>query len=285
VLTATALLAGCSGILEPAGPIGVAVRTLLLNSLTLMLVIVVPTILMTLWVAWWYRAGNTRARYRPHWAYSGRLELIIWSIPSLVVLFLGGVAWLSSHELDPAEPLPTQGETLDIEVVSLVWKWLFIYPRQRVASVNRLVIPTGKPLHLRITSASVLNAFFVPRLGSMIYSMNGMVTQLYLQADMPGIFPGLSSHFSGAGFSGMSFEVYALTPEQFDGWVDRARGSGPVLDDAAYRALLLPSQDNLPYTYRSIRDGLFDDIVRRVLPPGEGPQTTAPRLALTEPAK
>jgi cytochrome o ubiquinol oxidase subunit 2 len=131
----------------------------------------------------------------------------------------------------------------------------------------------------------VLNAFFVPRLGSMIYSMNGMVSQLYLQADEPGIFPGLSSHFSGDGFSGMSFEVYALPREQFNGWVDRAREAGPALDDTAYRALLRQTSNVLPYTYSNVRDGLFDDIVRRVLPPGEGPQTTEPRLALVEPGQ
>jgi cytochrome o ubiquinol oxidase subunit 2 len=282
LLTATALLVGCGeGVLAPVGPVGVAQRTLLYNSLTIMLVIAIPTILATLGVAWWFRAGNARARYRPDWSYSGRLELIVWSIPALVILFLGGITWLSSHELDPAEPLPSKNAPLDIEIVSLDWKWLFIYPQQHLASVNRLVAPVGTPLHLRITSASVFNMFFVPRLGSAIYSMNGMVTRLYLQADETGSFPGLSAHFSGAGFSGMSFETRALPPEQFDAWVDSVHASGPTLDSTEYRKLLQQSQGVAPYTYSNVQSGLFEDIVRRVLPPGEGPPTTLPRIALT----
>jgi cytochrome o ubiquinol oxidase subunit 2 len=282
-LTATVLLlSGCGGVLAPVGPVGDAVRTLLFDSLTIMLVIVVPTLLATLGVAWWYRAGNRHASYRPGWSYSGRLELLVWSIPALVIMFLGGVTWLASHQLDPAEPLPSKTQTLDVEVVALDWKWLFIYPRQRIASVNRLVVPVGTPLHLRITSASVLNVFFVPRLGSMIYCMNGMVTQLYLQADKPGDYPGLAAHFNGDGFSGMSFTAQALSPAEFDVWVDSTHATGPVLDDDEYRQLMRQSKNVQPYTYRSIRDGLFDDIVRRVLPPGEGPPSL-PRLVRAEP--
>ncbi len=151
-----------------------------------MLAIVIPTILATLAFAWWFRASNTRARYLPTWSYSGRIELIVWSIPALVVFFLGGIAWIGSHLLDPARPLTSGAKPLEIQVVSLDWKWLFIYPEQGVASVNDLVAPAGTPLHFQITSASVFNVFFLPRLGSEIYSMYGMTTQLNLQADRPG---------------------------------------------------------------------------------------------------
>jgi cytochrome o ubiquinol oxidase subunit II len=192
IAIAPLLLGGCDlAVLSPAGPIGEAERTILLDALVIMLAIVVPTLLATLAFAWWFRASNSHARHLPTWAYSGRVELIVWSIPALVVFFLGGVAWIGAHELDPARPLDSRVKPLEIQVVSLDWKWLFIYPGQGIGSVNRLVVPAGVPLHLQITSASVFNVFFVPRLGSEIYSMYGMTTELNLQADQPGIYNGL----------------------------------------------------------------------------------------------
>jgi cytochrome o ubiquinol oxidase subunit II len=260
-------------ILAPAGPVGASERIILLDALAIMLVIVVPTILATFAFAWWFRASNTRAVHMPDWSYSGRLELIVWSIPTLVILFLGGLIWVSSHDLDPARPLTSSVPPLQVQVVALDWKWLFIYPQQGVASVNALVVPAGTPLHLTITSASVFNVFFVPRLGSEIYAMNGMVTQLNLQADRPGDYLGLSAQFSGDGFPGMRFTVFAMPSAQFNRWVAAARSSGPTLDDAAYRDLLRQSQNLSPYTYRAVQTGLFDRVAMQMLPPGDGPST------------
>jgi cytochrome o ubiquinol oxidase subunit II len=271
-------LAGChAAVLSPAGPVSEAERTILLDALAIMLAIVIPTILATLAFAWWFRASNTHAQRSPHWAYSGRIELIVWSIPALVVFFLGGIAWIGSHELDPAQPLSSSAKPLEIQVVSLDWKWLFIYPGQGVASVNELVAPAGVPLHFRITSASVFNVFFVPRLGSEIYSMYGMTTQLNLQADRPGIYHGLSAHFSGDGFSDMAFDLRAVTPEQFSAWAAATSASGPSLDEAGYRNLLRQSANVRPYTYRSVQPGLFAAIALQKLPPGAGPGSAAPR--------
>ncbi|MFZ1100615.1 MAG: ubiquinol oxidase subunit II [Steroidobacteraceae bacterium] len=267
-------LCGChTAVLSPAGPVSEGERTILLDSLAIMLCIVVPTIMATLAFAYWFRASNTRATYLPQWAYSGRLELIVWSIPALVIFFLGGIAWISAHLLDPAEPLKSAAEPLEVEVVSLDWKWLFIYPRQSVASINRMVVPVGVPLSLKITSASVFNVFFVPQLGSEIYSMYGMTSRLNLEADRAGDYFGLSAHFSGDGFPGMAFDVQAVSPQEFTAWVTAARGAGPVLNDAAYQGLLTQSQDVKPYSYRAVRAGLFEDIVGQRLPPGEGPAT------------
>jgi cytochrome o ubiquinol oxidase subunit 2 len=278
-MAALALLCGgCSGgILDPAGPVGSAERKILLDALAIMLAIVIPTILATLTFAWWYRASNQRARYRPNFAYSGRLELIVWSIPALVIFFLGGIAWIGSHQLDPAEPLPaTHNQPVDIEVVALDWKWLFIYPQQGIASVNRLVVPARAPLRLQITSATVLNVFFVPRLGTMIYAMYGMSSRLNLQADELGSYLGEAAHFNGDGFSDMRFDVQTVAPTQFDAWVRSARADGPPLDSTAYRLLLRQSQNVRPYTYRSVQPGLFEAILHQQLPPGEGPQTGHP---------
>src|SRR6202012_2359362 len=162
--------------------------------------------------AWWFRAGNIRARYLPNWEYSGKIEMIVWAIPALVVVFLGGIAWIASHDLDPPRPIESTTPPLNVDVVSLDWKWLFIYPDQGIASVNRLVVPVGTPISFQLTSAGVMNSFFVPQLGGQIYTMSGMTTQLQLQADHSGSYPGFSSQFSGDGFADMRFTVDAMAP-------------------------------------------------------------------------
>jgi cytochrome o ubiquinol oxidase subunit 2 len=275
------LLAGCSyGVLAPAGPVGRAERLVLLNSLAIMLTIVIPTIIATLFFAWRYRASNTRARYLPHFAYSGRLELIIWSIPTLIILFLGGVIWAGSHDLDPMRPLPARETPLEVQVVSLDWKWLFIYPEQRIASVNELVIPAGRPVHFSLTSGRVMNMFWVPKLGGMIATMNRMVTQISLQADEPGRYDGRSTQFSGDGFSDMRFTTRAISPNEFSAWADATRHKGPVLNEAAYVALSQQSRDVRPFTYREANPALFHAIVSQSLPPGPGPSDAQSNAAV-----
>jgi cytochrome o ubiquinol oxidase subunit II len=265
-------LAGCSGgVLEPRGPIGAANLKIMYNALTIMLTIVVPTIVATLTFAWWFRASNTRALYRPDWVYSGRLELLVWGIPTLVIIFLGGVIWIGSHDLDPFKPIESQSKPTEVQVVSLDWKWLFIYPDQGIASVNELVVPAGVPVHFRLTSATVMNQFFVPQLGSMIATMNGMVTQLHLQADHPGDYYGQSAQFSGDGFSDMHFTMRAVSADEFAQWLDGARSAQSVLNRSAYTALLQESQNVRPFTYRTVEAGLFDAIVTQQIPPGPGP--------------
>ena len=274
LLAAVPLVAGCSdaSILRPAGPVGAQDRLIMLDALGIMLMIVVPTILATLAFAWWFRAGNTRAKYRPEWSFSGRIELVVWSIPILTILFLGGVIWVGSHQLDPARPLPSRQPPLEVQVVALDWKWLFIYPEQGVASVNTLVLPVGRPVHFSLTSASVMTGFFVPRLGSQIYVMNGMQSQLHLQADQPGDYFGTASHFSGDGFSDMQFIAHAVPAPRFASWAAAAHGGGPLLDLPGYLALARQSQNVRPFTYRAVDPRLFPAIVRQVIPPAAGPQ-------------
>jgi len=266
------MLAGCSGVLDPQGPVGAGEKLILLDALAIMLAIVIPVIVATLAFAWWFRASNSRARYLPDWEFSGRIELVVWSIPALVIMFLGGLAWISSHELDPARPLPAgQARPLEVDVVSLDWKWLFIYPSQGVASVNELVVPAGTPLHFRLTSGSVMTAFFVPQLGSMIYTMNGMVTELNLMADAPGTFQGRSAHYSGDGFSDMHFEVRALAAQEFSAWVAEARRSAAELDVRTYEALEQPAGNAAPSVFGRVAPRLFEDVAAQVIPPAPGP--------------
>lgn len=255
-------LSGCAGVLDPQGLVGLQQRTILLNATAVMLAIVVPVILATLAFAWWFRSRNARARYRPDWSYSGRIEFMVWSIPALVILFLGGMTWVATHDLDPARPLAAPRKPLAVEVVSLDWKWLFLYPEQGIATVNRLVVPAGTPLSFRLTSASVMNSFFVPQLGSQIYTMAGMETRLHLQADRPGTYRGLSAQFSGGGFSGMHFDVLAQEPAAFEAWVAGVRAGDGRLDRAGYEALAKPSQAEPPRTFASVAPNLFDQVLK-----------------------
>jgi cytochrome o ubiquinol oxidase subunit 2 len=267
ICAAALLAAACNrGILAPVGPVGSAEKTILINSTAIMLAIIIPTMIATVAVAWWFRAGNRKAKYRPDWEFSGAVELVVWSIPALTVMLLGGIAWIGSHDLDPAKPLESPARPVNVEVVSLDWKWLFIDPGQGVATVNQLVVPVGVPVNYRLTSATVWNVFFVPQFGSMIYTMPRMTTRLHLQADRPGIYDGLSAHYSGAGFSGMGFKVHAVSPEQFATWVSGVRGQRPALDGPAYAELSKPSSYVKPLTYGAVAPGLFDSIVANRAP-------------------
>jgi cytochrome o ubiquinol oxidase subunit II len=251
-LIAATALGGCSqGVLDPQGPIAAAERLLLINSTSIMLVVVIPVIVATLAFAWWYRSSNTHATRSLDESYEGRVEFVVWSIPALTVILLGGVIWIGSHQLDPRAPIPTNSDPLRVDVVSLDWKWLFIYPDHGVATVNQLVIPAETPVEFRLTSATVMNSFFVPQLGSQIYTMGGMTTHLNLLADKPGEYPGFSANYSGDGFSEMRFIVKSVPPADFNAWLEQARATGSALDDAGYAALAKPSTAVPPTTYHS----------------------------------
>jgi cytochrome o ubiquinol oxidase subunit 2 len=278
VLIGVATLGGCTeGVLDPRGPIAAADREILLNSLGIMLAIVIPVILATLGVAFWFRASNERARYRPNFAYSGRIEMLVWSIPAMTVLLVGGVAWVGAHDLDPGRPISSTVKPINVQVVSLDWKWLFIYPEQGIASVNKLVVPVGTPISFELTSSSVMNSFFVPQLGSQIYTMAGMATRLHLQADHLGSYAGFSAMFSGDGFPDMRFTVDAVTDDGFAQWVRQTGEAGSVLDKQAYADLVKPSKAVVPFTYRAVAPDLFGGIVNA----GMGTQGSAQSICST----
>lgn len=275
VAAAGLLTTGCSrGILDPVGPVAAQEKQLLINSTAIMLAIIIPTMIATIGIAWWFRRGNAKAEYRPDWEFSGAIEMVVWAIPALTIMLLGGIAWIGSHDLEPSKMLPSKSPALKVDVVSLDWKWLFIYPDEGIATVNQLVVPAGTPVSFRLTSATVWNAFFVPQMGTMIYTMPRMTTRLNLQADKPGIYPGLSSHFSGDGFPGMRFEVQALPADQFAMWAQGARGSALKLDGAGYAELSKPSSYVKPITYGSVAPKLFEAIVA-----GRAPALLAPQNA------
>jgi cytochrome o ubiquinol oxidase subunit 2 len=259
--TLAALTSGCNrGILDPVGPVAAAEKQILINSTAIMLAIIIPTMIATVAIAFWFRRGNAKATYRPDWEYSGAIELVVWAVPVLTIMLLGGITWIGSHQLEPSKPLESPNKPINVQVVSLDWKWLFIYPDQGVATVNQLVIPAGTPVSFQLTSGTVWNVFFVPQMGTMIYTMPNMTTRLNLQADRVGVFEGRSAHFSGDGFPGMEFKVHSLPPQQFAAWTQSAHGQGGPLDAQAYAQLSKPSSYVKPMTYNNVAPGLFQAI-------------------------
>jgi cytochrome o ubiquinol oxidase subunit 2 len=262
-LALAALSGRAEGVLDPWGPIGATERQLLYECLGVMLIVVIPVIALTLAFAWWFRISNRRAAYLADWSYSGKLEFSIWIIPLLIVLFLAAVAWVSAHELDPYRPLGGPTKRVRVEVVSLDWKWLFIYPELGVASLNELALPLDTPVTLDITSASVMNAIFMPGLAGQIYAMAGMCTQMSVIAATPGVYSGLSSQFSGDGFSDMHFKVIAANEVAFERWIEEARRSGQALDKPAYEQLVGQRGVAATAYYGAVDGDLFDYALQR----------------------
>lgn len=263
VLMLAAVLAGCEQVvLFPKGAVGIAERNLIILSTVIMLLIVVPVIIATLYFANKYRSTNNN-EYEPDWHHSNKIEAFVWIIPCIVVAVLAYVTWIKTHELDPYKPLDYPGKPLQVEVVAMNWKWLFIYPEQGIATVNELVMPVDRPVSFNITSGHIMNSFFIPALGSQVYAMPGMQTKLHLIGNEIGSYAGISANYSGAGFSQMRFTTKVTSEADFEGWVSEVRKSDNNLSRAAYIELDKPSEKN-PVTYYSASEpGLFSAIIGR----------------------
>jgi cytochrome o ubiquinol oxidase subunit 2 len=276
-LCGAAFLGGCSNLplLEPKGPIGDYERFIIIAAFLLMLIVVIPVFILVHWFSWKYRASNTKATYKPKWSYSTKIDLAMWLVPLAIVTTLGVLSWKGTHSLDPYKPIESGVKPLNIEVVSLDWKWLFIYPEQDIAVVNQLVFPANVPLSFRVTSDTVLTSFFIPQLGSQIYAMAGRQSRLHLLADEPGIYSGHNQQFSGRGYADMHFQAIALSRDQFKAWVRKTRQSPHKLDKARYEELERPSS-SYPVTYfSSVKPRLFGDIVRKYMSTGANPGTVS----------
>ena len=258
------LMSGCSlELMDPKGAVGHQEKQLILIALALMLLVVIPVIVLTLYFAWRYRASNTKATYAPKWAHSTAIEVVVWTIPCLIVVTLGGLIWRSTHALDPYRPIEADRAPLNVDVVALNWKWLFVYPDLGVASVNELVMPVDTPVAFRLTSESIMNSFFIPQLGSQVYTMAGMETKLHLIADTNGDYTGMSASYSGPGFSDMVFPAKVRSEADFQSWVDQVHGSPLNLDAATLKELEKPTNGAPVTHYSSVEDGLFDSVVNR----------------------
>ncbi|AOG02497.1 ubiquinol oxidase, subunit II [Blastomonas sp. RAC04] len=273
------LLGGCGMVvLDPAGDVARQQGDLVVISTLLMLIIIVPVMALTGWFAWKYRAANTAATYKPDWDHSTQLELLIWAVPLLIIICLGAVTWVGTHLLDPYRPLartaPGQPvgadvKPLEVQVVALHWKWLFIYPEQGIATVNELAVPEGRPLKFRISSSSVMNSFYVPAMAGQIYAMPGMETKLHAVFNETGNYEGFSANYSGAGFSNMRFGVRSMTEAGFERWASQAKARGTTLDRAAYLKLERPSEKEPVRRYAQVDSELFDRIVNMCVEPGK----------------
>jgi cytochrome o ubiquinol oxidase subunit 2 len=258
------LLSGCHmEVLTPKGDIGAHEKSLILIALGLMAIVAIPVIAMTLWFPWRYRSGNKKATYAPNWSHSTRIELVVWTIPAIIIVILAAITWTSSHALDPYKPLESEATPVTVQVVSLDWKWLFVYPEYGVASVNELAFPVDRPVNFQITSDSVMNAFFIPQLGSQIYAMAGMETKLHLIARAPGSYEGLSTNFSGEGFSDMHFKAIATSEDGFKDWIAKAKATQATLDGESYKTLAEPSQKVPVSYYGQVMPGLFGSVVNK----------------------
>lgn len=256
-------LSGCSsGILDPKGSIGVQEKHLIAISTWAMLIVVIPVIFLSLYFAWKYRATNKSAEYRPSWAHSTTIEIVIWTIPTIIIAYLAYLTWVTSHSLDPYKPLESSTPPLEVQVVALDWKWLFIYPKEGVATVNQVAFPVNTPVNFEITSDSVMNAFFIPQLGGMIYAMAGMHTKLHLDAHEAGDYAGLSANFSGRGFSDMKFRALALSQSDYDAWVQKVKSSsGSALSFDSFKELAKPSEANPVQYYPTVQGDVFGQIL------------------------
>ena len=273
-------LAGCGQmiVLDPAGDVARQQGDLIVISTLLMLLVIIPVMALTVFFAWRYRAANKEATYKPDWDHSTQLELVIWAAPLLIIICLGAITWVATHLLDPYRPLartdvdkPVVAEVkpLDVNVVALDWKWLFIYPEQGIATVNELAVPVDRPVRFRISASSVMNSFYIPAMAGQIYAMPAMETKLHGVINKPGNFVGFSANYSGAGFSNMRFAVKSLDDAGFDKWIAQAKGAGSTLDRAAYLQLERPSEKVPVRRFATVEPNLFDLVVNLCVEPGK----------------
>ncbi|KJE34872.1 cytochrome O ubiquinol oxidase [Thalassospira sp. HJ] len=265
------LVAGCNlVVIDPAGDIASQQSDLIIVSTILMLLIIVPVMALTVFFAWKYRQGNKNAEYDPEWHHSTKLEVVIWAAPLVIIIALGAITWVTTHTLDPyrpldridaERPLDDEAEHMVIEVVSLDWKWLFLYPEQGIATVNELAAPIDTPIEFKITSSGIMNSFFIPALAGQIYSMAGMETKLHAVINEEGVFDGFSGNYSGEGFSHMRFKFHGLSEEGFDAWVNDVKSDENFLGRSQYLELEKPSVKEPVHYYSSVDPELYQAIL------------------------
>lgn len=269
-LALTLLLSGCDMmLLNPKGIVAADQKHILIISVVLMLLIVVPVLILTLVIARKYRASNTKAKYEPDWAHSTLIEFVCWAIPCAIIIALATITWISSHRLDPYRPLDVDAKTktITIQVVALNWRWLFIYPEQKIASINLMQFPANTQVKLLITADAPMNSIQIPQLAGQIYAMPGMQSQLHLLANEPGDYYGFSANFSGEGFSNMQFTARVTSQAEFEKWVQSVKKSPNFLTMPAYNKLALPSEDGKVQYFSSVSNNLFKNIIMKYMMP------------------
>lgn len=255
-------------VLSPQGIIAEKQRDLLVFASVLSLIVIIPVFILTFFIVWKYRAGNTKATYTPDWDHSNKLETLWWGIPCAIILVLAVITWQSSHALDPFKPISSDYKPITIQVIALQWKWLFIYPEQNIATVNYVRFPESTPVSFQITADAPMNSFWIPQLGGQVYAMSGMSTQLHLMANNPGVYNGSSANLSGEGFADMRFKAESTTQDDFYAWVQSAKQSRRTLTSGSYRLLASPSTEQSTTTYASAEPNLYTNVIMKYMAPG-----------------
>lgn len=261
-------------VLEPQGDIAMQQRDLIYIVTILMLIVVIPVFILTFLFAWRYRASNKTATYKPDWDSNKLYELLWWGIPLIIIAVISTIIWISSHRLDPYRPLDSSKPALEVQVVALEWKWLFVYPDQQIASVNFLQIPEDTPINFRITADAPMNSFWIPQLGGQVYAMAGMETKLHLIANSPGDYRGSSANLSGEGFAGMKFTVRATSQSEFERWVSGVKKNSGSLTFGKYKSLAEPSQNVPIVTYGKVDHDLYATIIMKYMPSSDNAAVT-----------
>ena len=261
------LCAGCGvadgPTLDPKGPVALTERDLLFKATAIMMIVIVPVFIMAALFTVRYRGTNRKARYTPNFEFYWPVEIIVWSIPAAIIVWLAFHLWEYTYKLDPYTEIDPSVKPLEVQAIAQDWKWLFVYPEHDIAVVNELAMPVGTPVSITITSDTVMNSLVIPALGGQIYAMAGMQTRLNLLADETGKFWGRNVQYSGTGFANQQFQTLSQTKEDFDAWVEKAKQSGKVLDAATYEKLAKPSE-KVPVTYYSgVEPGLLDRIMSK----------------------
>lgn len=255
-------------VFDPQGPIAQRQKELIIITTILSLVVILPALIMTFVIVWRYRdRPNSQAKYKPHWDDDAKLETIWWGIPIVIIVAIGLVTAKYTYDLEPSKPLASTQKPITIQVTSLDWKWLFMYPDEGIATVNTLTIPEDVPVRFELTADAPMNSFWIPQLGGQIYTMSGMAMTLYLQADHPGTYYGSGANFSGEKFAQMRFDVHAVSRDQYDRWVQQAKQDNNPLTEQGYAALAKPGVEQ-KVTYSAFPEGLFQRIVTKYVVKG-----------------
>ncbi|WP_371169341.1 cytochrome ubiquinol oxidase subunit II [Aliiroseovarius sp. 2305UL8-7] len=233
------LLAESSSFLDPGGEIAADQRTHLIRVTALTMVAIIPVYLLLPIILRKYRRGNKNADYKPRWEFSLPLEIAMWGVPAILVAIMSFYLWHSTHDLDPYKPIESSNSTVNVQVVGLDWKWLFIYPDLGIATVGEMGMPVDHPVAMDLTSDTVMQSFIVAPLAGQINTMAGMTTKLHMMADKPGTYEGENVLYSGNGFVDQKFDAIAMAPDAFDTWVAKVKSEGILLDQKAYDILAI----------------------------------------------
>ncbi|MEM6620773.1 MAG: ubiquinol oxidase subunit II [Pseudomonadota bacterium] len=276
---ASVVLAGCElVVLDAPGDVAAQQGDLIIYATVLMLIVIVPVMALTVFFAIKYRESNEKATYEPDWDHSISLEIVVWSVPLAIIICLAGLTWVATHRLEPYEPLRRISETqpidptvepMVVQVVAMDWKWIFIYPEHNIATVNEMAAIVDRPIEFHITSATVMNSFYIPALAGQIYAMAGMQTELNAVMNQVGTYHGLSANYSGSGFSHMHFDMHAFDQDGFDAWAAAVRSEGKAFDRDAYLKLEKPTTNHPIVYFAGVEEGLWNRILNMCVGPDD----------------